>query len=204
MAPEKYFKFFSIGGVVLSAKSSSERVYYEQHSTLANGSYLTSSLREQTSVWVTDSSGSEHNLRFSGQIPLREGHHLTVIYMAPQKAEKGSPIAAYNATARILVRHNIHKCRELEPYPVLSVFGALGVLFGLMAAFISFFFSFHSSTAATIFFFSLIGSITLAIISYRQMREKERRLEALIQSGICKALDFGNAIPSDVKVEFTS
>ena len=208
MTPEKWYNFFSISGVVLDSSSKSERVYSQGYSALAGVSYKNVNVNQTTSVWIKDSSGQEKNLTFDGILPVRPGHEVTVLYMHKKGTEKGKPFAAYNATAKILVRLTCRAVRINIPYKDESGFIVLGFCLGLIAALVSFF-SFNTSlmsntTAAFSLAASLVWTAALSVAGYLKKQRTIKQIEELLVKEICKAAGFeGGRIPPDVTVKLT-
>lgn len=208
MTPEKWYDFFSISGVVEDSSSKSERVYSQRYSALAGGNYLNVDVNQATNVWVKESSGRERNLTFGGLIPVRPGHQLTMLYMSKKGAETGKPVAAYNATAKILVRWTCKAVRIHIPYKDVFGFIALGIFLGLIAALVSFF-SFNTAlmsntTAAFSLAASLVWTAALSVAGYLKKQRTIKQIEELLVKEICKAAGFeGGRIPPDVTVKLT-
>lgn len=208
MTPEKWYNFFSISGVVLDSSSKSERVYSQGYSALAGVSYKNVNVNQTTSVWIKDSSGQERNLTFDGILPVRPGHEVTVLYMHKKGAEKGQPFAAYNATAKILVRLTCRAVRINIPYKDESGFIVLGFCLGLIATLVSFF-SFNTSlmsntTAAFALVASLVWTISTVVHGYLKTQRTIKQIEELLVRMICLGVGFeGGRIPPDVTVKLT-
>ena len=208
MTPEKWYDFFSISGVVLDSSSKSERVYSQGYSALAGVSYTNVNVNQTTSVWIKDSSGQERKLTFDGILPVRPGHEVTVLYMQKKGAEKGKPFAAYNATAKILVRLTCRAVRINIPYKDESGFIVLGFCLGLIATLVSFF-SFNTSlmsntTAAFALVASLVWTIWTGVHGYLKTQRTIKQIEELLVRMICLGLGFeGGRIPPDVTVKLT-
>lgn len=208
MTPEMFYEFFSIEGTVVGAKTTSERVYSEKYSALANSSYLSSEREDTTSVWVVDSAGQERNLVFNGIIPVREGHHLKMIYVGKKSETNGYPIAAYNITAKNLVRHNTQKIRNMVPYSKDSTFGCLGIGLGLLAVAVGFV-SINTSamsnqTAKLLLLTGLIWTIALGFFNYSRASKINRQIEDLIQKNIFQAAGFQGEAPHGVSIKYTA
>ena len=208
MTPEKWYNFFSISGVVLDSSSKSERVYSQGYSALAGVSYKNVNVNQTTSVWIKDSSGQEKNLTFDGILPVRPGHEVTVLYMHKKGTEKGKPFAAYNATAKILVRLTCRAVRINIPYKDESGFIVLGFCLGLIATLVSFF-SFNTAlmsntTAAFSLAASLAWTAALSVAGYLKKQRTIKQIEEQLVKEICKAAGFeGGRIPPDVTVKLT-
>ena len=208
MTPEKWYNFFSISGVVLDSSSKSERVYSQGYSALAGGSYTNVNVNQTTSVWIKDSSGQERKLAFDGILPVRPGHEVTVLYMQKKGAEKGQPFAAYNATAKILVRLTCRAVRINIPYKDESAFAAIGFFFGLIATVVSFC-SFNTALMSnTMAAFSLAASVvwtaSMFVHGYLKTQRTIKQIEELLVRMICLGLGFeGGRIPPDVTVKLT-
>lgn len=208
MTPEKWYNFFSISGVVLDSSSKSERVYSQGYSALAGVSYKNVNVNQTTSVWIKDSSGQERKLTFDGILPVRPGHEVTVLYMHKKGTEKGQPFAAYNATAKILVRLTCRAVRINIPYKDESGFIVLGFCLGLIATLVSFF-SFNTSlmsntTAAFALVASLVWTISTVVHGYLKTQRTIKQIEELLVRMICLGVGFeGGRIPPDVTVKLT-
>ena len=127
--------------------------------------------------------------------------------MGKKSEKKGLPIAAYNATAKILVRHNTKKVRRMVPYADGSSLGCLGIALGLIAALVSFS-SFNtalmSNKSATLALITaLIWTISLAIAGYSKATKIENQIETLLEKEISKAAGFEGSIPPEIKVQIT-
>ncbi len=101
----KILEGYVLTGKVYGVEQNSQVVYREEHIPLNNGKYLARSTENKTSWWIKRDDGTEKRLIVNEDIPLRDGHEVSAIYVGWREAESMWPIAVFNATTKQLFRY---------------------------------------------------------------------------------------------------
>jgi hypothetical protein len=89
-------------------EQNSEVVYREEYAPLNNGKHMTRSTQNKTSWWIKLGNGTEKQLSIPEQVPMRDGHEVTLIYVGWREADGMYVAAVLNATTKQLFRYKAH------------------------------------------------------------------------------------------------
>ncbi|MCO5358628.1 hypothetical protein [Acidovorax kalamii] len=101
----KILEGYVLTGKVYGVEQNSQVVYREEHIPLNNGKYLARSAENKTSWWIKLGDGTEKQLRITEQVPMRDGHEVTLIYTGWRNADNMYAAAVFNATTKQLYRY---------------------------------------------------------------------------------------------------
>jgi hypothetical protein len=197
-------KVMVLEGAATEIRHDSETTYSQQYSTLANGSFTTSALRQQTSFWLKHGDGQESQVRFGAAIPMREGHRIKAIYLGLEHDTMLSPVVVYNENTRELFRRSTPDIVGLVPKVAAQSFGAGSGALATLGLFIGPFLgamAYGTGTAAGAGF--LLGATPLFLMIRSNKRGYTRAVQGLEQgllAAICSATGFAGSVPPDVTV----
>lgn len=101
----KTLERYVLAGTPYGVEQDSQEVYHEQHLPLNNGKYLARSTQNKTSWWIKLSDGTEKQLHIPQQVPMRDGHEVTMIYLGWSDADTMYVAAVFNASTKQLYRY---------------------------------------------------------------------------------------------------
>lgn len=96
-----------VEGQAFDVRSSSEIVYGQQYSVLANGTLPTASEKKETNFWVKDGRGQDYSVTVPAALELRNGHDVRIAYARWNDEDFIYPIAVQNNSMKTLYRRDL-------------------------------------------------------------------------------------------------
>ncbi|MFI8615982.1 hypothetical protein [Acidovorax sp. Leaf78] len=200
---------YGISGTAYGVKQNTDVVYREEYSASTKRAHLTHSNRHSTTWWIKQPDGTEKECRFGQLIPLRDGQDVTIIYVGWSDEDTVTPVAVFNAATKELSVYTARSMSISLDYGgsftngcMLPVLGFLAVPVFPFWASIKYGHVYRSETPAWIGFgVGLTTLIAIAIYTKRTAARGMARLDAALQTGIHRTLNWTDGIPSGVTVK---
>ena len=176
-----------------------------EHYSVLVGSYSTVARSHDTSFWVKGEGGVESQVVFGANVPARDGHFMSTLYVGREETGKGLPVAIYNRNTKSIIRltaGEVYQLLELEPN---APFGCLGFSLALLCIpsfpIVGYNMFRPAELSGWIGFLLAVSLTVLSIVrSKRWMRRRLSQLDSDLMSQMTESFKLGSSVPADVDV----